>query len=63
MWPPLEPEDMPDTRKKGEKWHKGLMISQSRAISVASVLFPDEIADGSDCMMGDAKNTLPVLLG
>ena len=49
-FPPLGPDDPPDRRaNKADPWHVGLMISQTRAVAVASDLFPDEIADGSDC--------------
>lgn len=49
LWPPLELSDIPDSRAPGEPWHKGLMVTQSRAIAVATALFPSEVADGSDC--------------
>lgn len=48
-FPPIHPDDLPDRRGKGEPWHVGLMMTQERAIAVASALFADEIADGSDC--------------
>lgn len=49
IFPPLGPDDMPETRAKGEPWHKGLMVTQRRAIAVAKALFPDEAANGTDC--------------
>jgi hypothetical protein len=49
VWPPLEATDLPDTRAKGAPYHIGLMITQDRAIAVASALYADEIADGTDC--------------
>lgn len=48
LFPPLGPDDVPETRIDG-KHHVGCIISQRRAIMVARALFPDEIADGSDC--------------
>jgi hypothetical protein len=49
LWPPLDPSDLPDRRRPGDPYHLGLMVTQRRAIMVATALFPDEIADGSDC--------------
>lgn len=53
-FPSLDPAiDPPETRtgdpKDPKSWHVGCMITQSRAIAVTAALFPDEIADGSDC--------------
>jgi hypothetical protein len=50
MFPPIHPDDPPERRGHREPWHVGLMVPQSRAITVAKRLFPDEIADGSDCL-------------
>lgn len=30
-------------------WHKGRMVTRGRAMTVAARLFPDDVADGSDC--------------
>jgi len=48
LFPPLTPEDVPETRIGGQ-WHVGCMVTQRRAIAVASALFPDEVTDGTDC--------------
>lgn len=50
-WPPLGPDDPPETRIDG-KHHVGCIVSQDRAIKVASLLFRSEVRDGSDCGMG-----------
>lgn len=49
LFPPIPEGDPPDRRAPGEPWHGGLMVTQGRAVRVASALFPDEVADGSDC--------------
>lgn len=53
LWPPLGPDDVPERRigdpKDAKSWHVGCMVTQDRAIAVAVRLYPDEIADGSDC--------------
>lgn len=53
LWPPLAPDDVPETRtgdpKDPKSWHVGCMVTQDRAIRVARALYPDEVADGSDC--------------
>lgn len=51
--------DLPDKREKGAPWHKGLMITQQRAIAVAAKLFPDEVADGSDCRAEVDREGIP----
>lgn len=53
LWPPLADTDPPETRigdsKDAKSWHVGCMVTQDRAIITARALFPDEVADGSDC--------------
>jgi hypothetical protein len=53
LWPPLAATDPPETRigdpKDPKSWHVGCMVTQDRAITAARLLFPDEVADGSDC--------------
>lgn len=59
-WPPLEPSDVLDRRaNKTDPWHVGLMVTQDRAIAVAATLFPDDIADGSDCRAEHGRLGLP----
>lgn len=58
-FPPIGPGDLPDTRLKGQPWHVGLLVSQSRAISVARRLFPGDVAEGADCRNGDAGHDKP----
>lgn len=52
-WPPLGPDDVPERRlgdpRDPTTHHVGCVVSQGRAIVVAARLFPDEVADGSDC--------------
>lgn len=48
-FPPIPEGDPPESRGKDEEWHVGLMITQRRAIAVASDLFPSEVATGEDC--------------
>lgn len=52
-FPPLGPDDPPETRigdqKDAKWWHVGCMVTQGRAIRVAASLFAEEVADGSDC--------------
>lgn len=49
FWPKIPEGDPPEVRRSGEPHHTGLIVSQARAIYVASKLFPDDIADGHDC--------------
>jgi hypothetical protein len=53
LWPPLSPDDVPETRKGDPKdpksWHVGCMVTQDRAIMTARALFPHEVANGADC--------------
>jgi hypothetical protein len=53
-WPPIPEGDPLDRRPEDQRgnpraYQIGETISQTRAIRVASALFPDEIADGGDC--------------
>lgn len=48
-FPPIPEGDLPETRGEDGKHHVGCVITQQRAIVVAMALFPDEVADGSDC--------------
>lgn len=49
-WLTIPESDPPDRREsKNDPWHMGLMITQDRAIAVATKLFPFDVADGSDC--------------
>lgn len=48
-WPPIPEGDPSEKRHEDGRWHMGCMITQQRAIAVATILFPDEVADGSDC--------------
>ena len=57
--PDLEPGDLPDTREAGEPWHIGLMVTRRRAAVVAAELFPDDVADGSDCQIDRALPGAP----
>lgn len=62
-FPPLGPDDPPETRPDGRRdaasWHVGCMVTQLRAISVATALFPAEVADGSDCKAEDGREGEP----
>lgn len=53
LFPPLGPDDIPETRigdpRDPKSWHIGCLVTQNRAIRVARKLFAEEIADGSDC--------------
>lgn len=59
LFPPLDPSDPPDTRAKGAPWHVGLMVTQARAIAVASALYPFEFADGGDCRAEHGREGQP----
>lgn len=58
MWPPLGPDDVPETRING-KHHVGCIVSQKRAIIVARILFPDEVRHGEDCRQESEREGQP----
>jgi hypothetical protein len=53
LFPPLGPNDPPETRigapSDPKSWHVGCMVTQGRAHAAAATLYPEEVTDGSDC--------------
>ena len=50
IWSLIPDGDLPNHRLLDGKHHIGCMVTQGRAIKVATSLFADEVTDGSNCL-------------